>query len=330
MEDNAIIFILHNNAIGTDQLRGLQIINGIKYNKVVNITQCIENTWELSNDFFNEIAKFKNSIFIWVWTFENLEKGCQITKLNNNINIYDPIDNYLYKKDQIDIMLNNNLVDCLIVNNEFMKKDIYTNTCFKGHVETIGHHYDERLLQCELKNQNILNFGYAGSLASLNHTDNFLYYQKLIRKYKIEFLDTESGLIKTTNIYDNYIVQPTLQTNVSNMIINFNCHISIRKLDSNVSKYKTNAKIATAAALNHNIITTYEESLKDILPYDYPFLLHSDDYETVDNMFNTVLNDYYGSKILWNRGLEIMQQVKEKLHITNILKQYENLCDMYK
>ena len=49
--------------------------------------------------------------------------------------------------------------------------------------------------------------------------------------------------------------------------------------DTDVSKYKTTAKIATASALGHNIITTNEKSVIDILDENYPFILKDSKYE---------------------------------------------------
>ena len=113
------------------------------------------------------------------------------------------------------------------------------------------------------------------------------------------------------------------------MTFNFNCHVSIRTLNSDVSKYKTTAKIATAAFFNHNIITTCEESVSDVLPPDYPFLLKSHDYYTVKEMFQTVINDYNGNKKLWNKGLGIMKDVKSKLCLSNIINEYFEIFALY-
>ena len=68
--------------------------------------------------------------------------------------------------------------------------------------------------------------------------------------------------------------------------IGFNCHVSIREKDSPLSKYKTSAKVVTASVLGHNIITTYEDAVKDILPSEYPFILTNTDLESVIKMFD--------------------------------------------
>ena len=107
--------------------------------------------------------------------------------------------------------------------------------------------------------------------------------------------------------------------------ISINCQISIRDPSSEVFQFKTTAKLATAIALGHNIITTYEESVQDILPPDYPFLLQSTDLGHVDDMFALVHRDFYSDKKLWNQGLRILEEVKHKLSIEFIVEQYKQI-----
>jgi hypothetical protein len=325
--NNQIIFMSYNNHIGSDNLRVKQIAKVLNKNNIIIIPQCNENTHLPNKNLLNIIKQYKNSIFIWVWSI-NID-GLKITKNNNNINIYDCVDKYLYEYDKINNILNNNLINCLIVNNNFMKNEIISTTKFNGNIEVIYHHYDTIFESTSLSNQDRITFGYMGSLPSLAHTNNFLYYKKLMLKYPIEFLNTEDGKYYTNDINHNIIINGVSQKELNNLNINFNCHISIREFNTKESKYKTTAKIATAAFFNHNIITTYEEAVKDILPEDYPFILKSDDYNSIKNMFELVINDYNGDKTLWNKGLEIMKNVKNRLSIDNIKNDYENIINKY-
>ena len=104
-------------------------------------------------------------------------------------------------------------------------------------------------------------------------------------------------------------------------------HLSIRENDSMLSEFKTTTKIATASANKHNIITTKEESVKDLLPDDYPFLLKNSNIETIIDMFKLAINDYNNGKKLWNKGLRIMSEVKQKLSIENIAGDYFNMIN---
>ena len=104
--------------------------------------------------------------------------------------------------------------------------------------------------------------------------------------------------------------------------INFNCDINIRPNDSEIFYFKTTAKIATAAILGHNIITTYDMAIKDILPPDYPFILEDNNLATIIKMIELIRNDYNKDKYLWNKGLTIMYNVKQQLSLDNIIFDY--------
>ena len=316
-----IVFISYNNNLGSYKLRVKQIINSLNFNNI-SILKCHKKT-----NFIDNINLYKNSIFIWVCHI-NVD-DLILSRNNNNINIYDCVDKYLYDYENINYILNNNYIDCLIVNNNYMKTEIKENTKFKGNIEIIYHHYDPILKNVKLIYQDKLTFGYMGSIASLRHTDNFLYYKKLMFKYPIEFLNTEDGLYYTNDVLHNVIINGKPQENITNMFLNFNCHISIREINSNISKYKTTAKLATSCFFNHNIITTNEESVKDILPENYPFLLKSSDYNSVIEMFDLITKDYYSDKKLWNFGLEIMNDVKKKLNLEIIKEEYIKMINNY-
>eukprot|EP00122_Pirum_gemmata_P005345 Pgem_evm1s4866 len=88
--------------------------------------------------------------------------------------------------------------------------------------------------------------------------------------------------------------------------------LSIKPPGTSVSKFKTTAKLATAAVLGHNIITTNDESIKDILP----------NLASLKAMFELVDKDFYGDKKLWYKGLEIMKKVKKKLSLDVLVRRY--------
>ena len=46
-------------------------------------------------------------------------------------------------------------------------------------------------------------------------------------------------------------------------------------------------------------------------------------------MINVVIEDYNNGKHLWNKGLEMMSEVKEKLSLETIASQYEELINNY-
>ena len=317
-----IYFIVQNMRMGSSIMRAHQIIKPLM-TYMDNIKIIDVNQLNKSN-----ILLTKNNIFIWLGPiFNNYITTIKESKKLNNQHIMDVIDKYLYQEKQqsIDNALQNNIITGIIVNSTYMKDFLNTKHTFNGDIDVIHHHWDPRFKNCITKTDKLV-FGYMGSIKSLLHTDNFLYYNKLVNKYNILFYDTEIGKDVTYLVKQNKLNFPVNHTtNNLPIIVNFNCDINIRPVGTLVSKFKTTAKIATSAALGHNIITTYDEAVKDILPKEYPFILQNDDYNSVKTMFDLVINDYNGTKELWNKGLEIMKEVKKKLDINNIIKKY---CDV--
>lgn len=314
-----IYFIVQNLKAGSTLLRAYQIRDELlKYNKQQIIVIDINIISQLKNK--------ENSILIWIGPIGHKYIN---TLSKTNINILDIVDKYLYNKLEVEESLNNNIYQNVIVNNNYMKIYFQKNTRFDGKIYVIYHHWDPRLSLTSTEIKDKLVFGYMGSIKSLLHTDNFLYYDILIKQYNIIFFDTELGIDVTQNVINNNLNYP-IKYNADNIpkILWYNCDINIRDPSSDISKFKTTAKIATAVALGHNIITTLDEAVMDILPLDYPFILENSDYTTVNNMFLLVTKDYYTDKILWNKGLAILKKIKNILDIKTIINNYINLLNM--
>ena len=305
-----IFFVVAKKDQGSAILRGIQISEEL--NKLNVESKVVVES---------EIPKQEvNSIFVWVKHI-NPDK---IKQLSNNKHIYDVVDNYIYQKDSVNHIINSKLINHLIVNNEYMKSEI----CIQNKLETnfvsvIHHHWDPRILNATKENQSNLTFGFLGSVASLKHTENFLHYNKLQNDYAVRFYDTELGrdvssLVKN----DKEIIIKRNPDAMNQLKIHFNCHVSIRQNNTPESLYKTSAKVVTASALGHNIITTYEQATKDILPDNYPFILKKTDLKSVTEMFDLVKEDYNDKKILWKQGLGVMKTLKEKMSLSKIAKEY--------
>jgi len=308
-----IYFVVTNTLLGSAILRGIQISDQLNKNNIPSrvITQ-------------KEIPiNVKNSIFIWIKDF-NLKL---ISQLSNNFHIYDILDSYVSKpKSLIHGALDDNAFNNIIVNNIYMLNQIKNKTKFSGKASVIHHHWDPRIIHSKKIHQNQLNFGYFGSIKSLSHTDNFLHYQNLVNNFNIELYDCESGQYTTTLIKEKKDFNFSRNVSaINNLVFNFNCHFSIRDVGTNTFNYKTTSKLATASSLNHNIITTYEKSIEDILPMDYPFILKDSKLSTIIDMIKFVKEDYNNEKTSWNLGLSIMQEIKNKLSIETITIQYINL-----
>ena len=276
----------------------------------------------------SNLKLIKNSIIIWVKPEIHKYKNI-IDK--SNINILDIIDHFIYYKQNIIYSLKKNYYNGLIVNSMYMLILFKKYYFYKGDIYIIPHHYDKRfLLTKTITINNKLEFGYIGSILSLNHSDNFLHYKSLIKKYKINFYDTEYGKDVTNNVYNNnYNNFGNKTSNNIPKFINFNCDFNIRQYNTKLSKYKTCAKLATAVAMNHNIITTFDIAIVDILPLDYPFILKKTDLKSIIEMIELVKTDYYDEKKLWNKGLNILKSIKNKLSIENIIKKYDKIIQYY-
>lgn len=279
--------------------------------------------------FLNDIKDYyntENNIFIWLGPIGNDHIP---HFLHRHFHVLDFHDKYISIKEEVDYGIKKNLYDALFVNNEAMKNFFKNKT--KAEIYVIHHHYDPRYKSVFTNTEPTdLKFGYNGSILSLFHSNNFLYFQKLAKEYNILFFDTEYGLDVTPYIHSyerlhHYLkskqkyVDENLPKNVP-----YNCEISIRPYGSDVCKFKTTAQIATAAMLGHNIITTYDDSVKDVLPSDYPFLLKNTDYESVKSMFDKVIKDFHTDKMFWKKGLKMMEEVKRNLSLDKIIKVYMN------
>tara|TARA_Y100000389_G_scaffold204928_1_gene260918 strand:- start:11783 stop:12757 length:975 start_codon:yes stop_codon:yes gene_type:complete len=312
---NQLIFAVNNLCAGSTILRAQQI----KEYFFIHNTTFKEEQLQISILEKTKISmNIQNAIVIWIG---GIGKDFIPKMHKSNIHILDIVDKYLYDKKNIDLCISRKFFQAVIVNNTFMKD------LFSKKVETfvIYHHWDPRFGKTQTICDN-LTFGYMGSIKSLLHTNNFLHYKKLIHKYPIKFFETELGIDVTDKVMNdkiNYKISYT-QNNIPEKV-NFICDINIREINSQVAKLKTTAKIATAASLGHNIITTFDASVKDILPKDYPFILYKTDFESVSAMFDLVVKDFNEDKVLWNKGLKIMEEVKIHLSMKNIIQDYESI-----
>jgi hypothetical protein len=308
-------FFNSNGKLGSDKMRCTHIIDYLNV-KQIDTTVISQST----TDFFNKIKDIKKKYMFWIKKFQ--EHAVRITKLNENYNVFDCVDNYVYNKQKILSCITSSLFDLIIVNNIYMKNEIKKLNNLQN-VIVIYHHYDPIYKTIPIKEPDIFTFGYMGSLASLNHSENFRFYRELANEFNIVFLDTEDGEYYSSQ---HLPINGKQQGYLNNIEIRFHCHISIRKLNSDLSKYKTSAKLATACAFNQNIITTNEECIKDLLPIDYPFILLNDDLDSIRILMHEIVNDYNNSKILWNKGLQIINDIKHHLDLDECIgKRYEGI-----
>lgn len=263
----------------------------------------------------------KNAIIIWIGPFRHKYKLHP-----SNRHILDIVDKYISFKFLCEKTLK--LYDGIIVNSTWMGKYFKQNLNYPKLIHVIHHHWDPRFKNTQTDCPN-LNFGYIGSIEERNVSQNFRHFRQISKKIPIEFYDTEIGKLVTDKVHKKLDFPIKYSNNNIPKKVTFNCDISIRDKNSNLFNFKTSAKLATAAALGHNIITTYDKAVQDILPDNYPFILRDLSVEEIINFFQKVIDDYQGDKILWEKGLKMMKEVKRKLSIREIVLKYKNLIKDY-
>ena len=197
--------------------------------------------------------------------------------------------------------------DGYIVNNSKMKEWWYENmdNDLKKPIFIIPHHWDERFANLPLaeysKNPYFYYLGYRG------HEDqNCFHVQKLLDN-KLLYDDRSNN----HGIPGNRYFQDRPVNGVQ---------INIRKEGSWEYCFKPATKLSIAASMDSIMITTYDWSIQDILPEDYPYLLKSIDYEEVEKMFQYVKDTF--EKEEWFKAKQMLEQVKEKTSLDEIIKLY--------
>lgn len=101
------------------------------------------------------------------------------------------------------------------------------------------------------------------------------------------------------------------------------CQINIRRTGSFEYCFKPATKLSIASAMGSVIITTKDWSVEDILDDSYPYILKSSDYQSVVEMINYVKETYKTD--IWFRAKTILEGVKEKTSLDNIINLYLNI-----
>jgi hypothetical protein len=292
------IYVICNRSL-SGYMRGIQIANEL--NKDNNYKTIIIDTKD--RDIIKDI---KNSIILIVKKILS-ELLLEKLKNNHNIIIYDIIDSGI-NRHLIDttrkyippIFKYIKYIDHVITVNEYMMKYILKRIKVKKYklkVHCIYHHWDPNIIV--ENNIKLLNICYIGN--NLNNS-NCLFLENFDC---IQYLGT--------NINDSDY-------------INYNCHYNIRDPLTLNYKFKSNIKLSTAACTNSNIITTNDNSVSELLPSNYPYIIKEKvNQKSVKNMIQYV-NETYDTDI-WYNALSIMKDVKNKTSLINIISNYKKIFD---
>lgn len=151
---------------------------------------------------------------------------------------------------------------------------------------------------------------------------------------RISFPYTDPGGIKIHEEYPTYfdtisIANPVhadfdmvKQIHQESMRNNF--YFNVRSKNSLYYWYKPGTKVASAAAVNRNIVTNTDMALEGLLPKDYPYFYTDEDYTTFPEFYETKIRN--PNREEYQYGLECMRSVKR---ITNIYNQYEHYKKLF-
>lgn len=101
---------------------------------------------------------------------------------------------------------------------------------------------------------------------------------------------------------------------VAHALEDYNFHYAVRPRQSGTLRrpYKPFTKGVMAAACQSNILVNRDvDDAIDFLTADYPYLVNANAPEEVEDMFLRAREGFGGSE--WNRGLEIMRDVRERV-----------------
>jgi hypothetical protein len=211
--------------------------------------------------------------------------------------------------------------DAVVVPNTKAKKKMQS-LGYRGNIYVIHHHWDPRLRDLDVRvDSNIpLNVGYVGDYGSMSAGLEDAY---ALANRGVKIVDTASGTDVTAKFLREKkpIPLPQVADNMERVAKhNINLHVSIRPIDSNRANYKPDVKLATAAALSANIVTTPDASAMELLPIDYPYIAKDSELQTVVDTIQYA-RDTYGTDV-WKKALQDMEHIKQATSIDAIARDY--------
>ena len=333
-----VFFLVASKQPGSSKLRAQQIADVLSktYQLSVSVLTHTEATIEhRQHDLIDSDSH--THVFIWLKSvptalYSSIQQSH--TRRAPAVHIFDPVDSYALNKSLVLKTCNRHRFDVILTNNEAMTNDMLM--CVRDGTATrfvvVHHHWDPGLnvVRKQLVEQAQLRFGYMGSVRSLAHSNNAGDYAFLtmLDEFPICFVDTESG----TNVTDVLRKQPDVtklpplpkgtRDTFDKLVLPFNCHLSIREPRTDLFRFKTTAKVVTAAALGHVIVTTREPSAVELLGPDYPFYFEGVGNDSIRRTLRTVRADFDGTKENWTKAMQLLDRVKRS-------KTLENVCRLH-
>jgi hypothetical protein len=181
---------------------------------------------------------------------------------------------------------------------------IFPNALFRDHwasrydpgtiTATIYHHWDPRFLENRAEDFRLVYLGGEENLDGVH-----------AREIPELHVVPWSGAVQPKDLFQE--------------IRAYSCHFSIQSNAYPHLVYKPPTKISSASATGSNIVLSRDANYLEILDGAYPYYANPE-LADIQEMVGYA-NDSYRSSV-WNRGLEMMREVKEKTSIRNIAAQY--------
>jgi len=291
-----IVFVGHSTS-GACKMRGLQTVQALeKYNN-------IKIPYILGGTFLEIINDIKDYIIVFVGEPLHIVNHQMLETLNknNNVLIYDVIDNFCF--DHTNIFSNSNLIDSY----SYLDVIIHTNSYSKIKAEEylinvkhiiIPHQWD--IDNEDLLIPNTINIEIASYIGGLSG-----------------FQLDKNKLVGYVDVFDNTL-------NGNNQHTEYNIHSSFRANNTLDYLYKPCTKLAVASCFGAILLTSREESVVDIVGESYEFYINNE--------------DEFKKKMDWIRGMSInqinhyrdnMKNIKEYLSPKQTAERYNDLIQQY-
>lgn len=185
----------------------------------------------------------------------------------------------------------------------------YYNKFFKNPEDSkvIYHHWDERLsnINTNDKKISISYFGIVEKCYLYNYFNDISYYN--VTEFKGDFkpncknINFQASLQYYQHYNVHYIVKPQEQENLIQPM----------------------TKLSNASALGCPVICYRNNQYEELLSKDYPYFINNISESDVRNIILKLKETHHDSE--WVLSKSIMNNVKEKTSLNNILKQYSNI-----
>lgn len=323
-----IIFLVNNPFNGSTTLRAKQIadeLNLYGYQTKLYSLRSLESLKNKSStrgkprnkmliydmsDQEHNLGSIKNSIVIILKRAQSLHLGA-LRRGKNKI-LLDPVD-YIYYTKYPTLISTLGTYDGIICCNELMKKDLTKHVPAKK-LHIIYHHWDVRLRERRHNyDPNVDSFEilFSGFVDGVSHDRNIL--PKNLNCYHLE----EFKIRMTNDIVENPDIKAPF-------------HYNIRQSGTWNTKFKSNIKLSNAAVLGCNIITTPDQSYGEVFELcglklaDYPYTT-TEQADDVAKMIKSAEKDYLEQNERWISGLKMMDEIRKKTDLKEIILDYIQL-----